>query len=132
MTCLLCNTQVFEALAAQFVAGRMFGISDAQLALLASAFASVGHTDSPALYRTLARLVSGRLDRMAPGHLATVAWALAAARAHSSLIMRAASAAAVRDPGGLSATQLANLQAALVATGEARGSRELTHATRMA
>ncbi len=55
---------------------RMYGVSDSQLAMLARAFAVAGHVHVP-LFRTISRLVSGRLDSMPARELTSIAWALA-------------------------------------------------------
>lgn len=119
--------QVFTALARQFVSRRMFGISNSQLALLASSFASVGHEDD-AFTRTITRLASGRTDTLSAPEMATLAWAITSLKTHSSLLMRAATAAAVNHMEELSTLQIANLQAALMATGEIMCSRQLMQA----
>lgn len=54
----------------------MYSISHAQLAMLASAFASARHVNVP-LQRTILRLTCGRLDDMPSKDLVTIVCALA-------------------------------------------------------
>ncbi|GAX83765.1 hypothetical protein CEUSTIGMA_g11190.t1, partial [Chlamydomonas eustigma] len=136
-----CRKETFERLAQQFVAGRMYGISDTQLfelyrmygisdtqlAMLAQSFAMAGH-QNPVFYRTIARLASGRLDTLAAGELAVIAWALATMKQHTGMLMEAAAEAAKRNPSALNSRQQADLMDALHATGNRRCGREVMQA----